>query len=95
MIGIEKDMPKRWIFVLILYSHPLELQEVRAMNQITISLTEAQSRKLAESAARFDITPQELMQRQFEVLIDHLAPEVDETLEYLLSKNAELYRRLA
>ena len=65
------------------------------MNQITISLTEAQSRKLAESAARFDITPQELMQRQFEVLIDHLAPEVDETLEYLLSKNAELYRRLA
>lgn len=65
------------------------------MTQITITVTEEQGRKLQETASKLDLTPENLVQQHFDEFIEHLDPELDKTLQYLLKKNAELYRRLA
>ena len=66
-----------------------------AMTIITIPLTEHQAEKLKETAVRYQVTPEELALRGIEELLARPATEMDARIDYVLKKNAELYRRLA
>jgi len=67
------------------------------MTTITIPLTKQQAEKLAETAVRYQITPEELALRGIEELLARPATEmaIDPLIDLILEKNAELYRRLA
>lgn len=65
------------------------------MKTITITLSNDSMMELKEKATHFSISPEELIR----VSIEELLTQPDETfqsaMEYVLKKNAELYRRLA
>ncbi len=65
------------------------------MTTITISLPEARLQQLKEKAARLKIAPEELVRASVEELLARPDEEFQQALEYVLNKNAELYRRLA
>jgi predicted transglutaminase-like cysteine proteinase len=65
------------------------------MSTLTITLSEDRLTRLQEIASRFNVRAEDLAR----VGIEELLRQPDETFkqaaEYILSKNAELYRRLA
>ncbi|MCI0393467.1 MAG: DNA-binding protein [Chloroflexi bacterium] len=65
------------------------------MTSITITLPDDRLQKLNEIANRFSITPEELVRASVEELLTRPDEEFLQALEYILDKNAELYRRLA
>lgn len=70
------------------------------MTTLTLELTEEQAKKLADEANRLHVTTEELAaQRLFSPWSDdsNTAPSMafEQAMEYVLEKNAELYRRLS
>jgi predicted transcriptional regulator len=65
------------------------------MTTITISLPDDRLQKLKEIATRFSVAPEELVRVSIEELLTRPEEDFRHALEYVLSKNAELYRRLA
>ena len=65
------------------------------MNTITITLSDERLAKLRELAARFNLSPEELARLCVEELLSRPEGGFDSSVEYVLRKNAELYRRLA
>jgi len=65
------------------------------MTTITISLPDDRLQKLKEIATRFSVAPEELVRVSIEELLTRPEEDFRRALEYVLNKNAELYRRLA
>lgn len=65
------------------------------MKTITIALPDDHLLKLRERAAHFDISPEELVRVSIEELLTQPDETFQDAVEYVLKKNAELYRRLA
>jgi predicted transcriptional regulator len=65
------------------------------MTTITISLPDDRLQKLKEIAAQFSVAPEELVRVSIEELLTRPEEDFRRALEYVLNKNAELYRRLA
>ncbi|MGB7621854.1 MAG: DNA-binding protein [Terriglobia bacterium] len=65
------------------------------MTTITIPIPDDRMRKLQELAARFNITPEDLVRVSVEELLARPEEQFRLALDYVLKKNAELYRRLA
>jgi hypothetical protein len=65
------------------------------MTTLTISLPEDRLQQLKEQAARFRIAPEELVRASIEELLTRPDEEFQRALTYVLTKNAELYQRLA
>jgi hypothetical protein len=65
------------------------------MTTLTISLPEERLQQLKERAAQFRIAPEELVRASIEELLTRPDEEFQRALTYVLTKNAELYRRLA
>ena len=65
------------------------------MTTITISLPDERLQKLKEIATRFSVAPEELVRVSIEELLTRPEEDFRRVLEYVLKKNAELYRRLA
>ena len=65
------------------------------MASITITLSDERLAKLEESAALLGVSPEELARRSIEDLLDQHEEEFRKAAEYVVTKNAELYRRLA
>jgi hypothetical protein len=61
----------------------------------TISLSEKQSQQLREIADQYHIAPEELVRASIEDLLNRPQDDFQTALEYVLKKNAELYKRLA
>lgn len=61
----------------------------------TISLSEKQSQQLREIADQYHIAPEELVRASIEDLLNRSQEDFQVALEYVLKKNAELYKRLA
>ena len=72
----------------------LMAEEVR-MSTITITLPEDRLVKLKEMAARLGVTPEDLARISIEELLSRPEDAVQRAITYVLTKNAELYRRLA
>ena len=65
------------------------------MTNITIAIPDDRLVKLQEIAARFQITPEELVRVSLEELLTRPEDTFQHAVSYVLQKNAELYRRLA
>ena len=65
------------------------------MTTITIPLSEEQIAQLRIRAEQAGLPPEEYLRLRIEQLLDHPDEPFQEAANYLLQKNAELYRRLA
>ena len=65
------------------------------MSTLTIALSEERLQKLEEIARRFQIAPEELVRVSIDELLSLPAEDFPRALEQVLSKNADLYQRLA
>lgn len=65
------------------------------MNRITVTIPDDRLSKLQEIAARFQITPEDLVRVSIDELLARPEEDFRQAAEYVLNKNSELYRRLA
>jgi len=65
------------------------------MNAITITLSDDRLAQLQEMAARFRVSPEELVRVGIEELLARPDNAFQRAVTEVLQKNAELYRRLA
>jgi len=65
------------------------------MNRITVTIPDDRLSKLQEIAARFQITPEDLIRVSIDELLARPEENFRQAAEYVLNKNSELYRRLA
>jgi predicted transcriptional regulator len=65
------------------------------MTTITITLTDERLEKLKEIAMRFQVAPEELVRVSVEEPLTRPEEDFRRALDYVLNKNAELYRQLA
>lgn len=65
------------------------------MTSITVQLEEAKAEALRKKANRFGLKPEQFLTASIEDLIGQPDPDFDEAARRVLSKNQELYRRLA
>jgi hypothetical protein len=68
---------------------------VLPMTTITIPLSDERVAQLRLRAAEVGLPPEEFLRRRVEQLLDRPDEQFQKASEYLLQKNAELYRRLA
>jgi len=62
---------------------------------LQVDLPEHVAARLAAAAARLHVTPEELLTMSVEEKLAQLEQEFDGAAEHVLTKNDELYRRLA
>jgi len=65
------------------------------MTTFTITLPDERVKKLQEIAARFRVAPEELVRASLEDLLTCPLDDFQKVVERVLTKNAELYKRLA
>jgi hypothetical protein len=65
------------------------------MTTITITLPDDRLLKLKEGATRLSVSPEELVRVSIEELLSRPDEAFQRAVNYVLEKNAELYRRLA
>ena len=65
------------------------------MTNLTVSISDDRFAKLKEVAVKLGVTPEELAVASIEDLLARPEDSFEEAVEYVLKKNAELYRRLA
>jgi predicted transcriptional regulator len=65
------------------------------MSSITIELSDERLQKLRKLAAELGVAPEELLRASVEGLLNRPDERFKKAAEYVLKKNAELYRRLA
>ena len=64
------------------------------MTSITIAIPDERLLKLKELAARFQVTPEELVRVSVEEILTRSEEDFQSAASYVLKKNAELYQRL-
>jgi hypothetical protein len=65
------------------------------VSELTISLPSDSLVMLTEKAAQLGLTAEELARASIEELLIQSDEEFEEIIDYVLTKNADLYRRLA
>jgi len=65
------------------------------MTSITIPLSDERVAQLRVWAEEAGLQPEEFLRRRIEQLLDRPDQQFQKAADYLLQKNAELYRRLA
>ena len=65
------------------------------MTTFTITIPDDRLKKLEEIARRFRVAPEELVRASLEELLTRPLDDFQRVVERVLSKNADLYKRLA
>jgi hypothetical protein len=65
------------------------------VSSITVALPEDRLVKLKELATQLGVVPEELVRVSIEELLSRPEADFEQAVDYVLAKNAELYRRLA
>jgi predicted DNA-binding protein len=65
------------------------------MSKINIDLPDEYIAKLQETADRLGVSPADLIRASIEELLNQPEELFKQTLDYVMKKNAELYKRLA
>jgi hypothetical protein len=65
------------------------------MTTITVQIEDAKAQALREKANRFGLRPEQFLTASVEDLIGQPDPDFDSAARRVLSKNQELYQRLA
>jgi len=73
----------------------LVFRQGETMTSITIAIPDERLLKLKELAARFQVTPEELVRVSVEEILTRSEEDFQRAASYVLKKNAELYQRLA
>ena len=66
-----------------------------AMTTVTIDIPEERFHVLSQRAKALGITTEDLIRLSITELLMRPVPEVQQAIDYVVQKNAELYRRLA
>ncbi len=74
---------------------PVKTKGVCKVTSLTINLSDEVLKLLREKAERFRISPEDLLRLSLEELLSRPDETFQDAIEYVISKNAELYRRLA
>ncbi len=65
------------------------------METITVKLDDSKAALLREKAKKFGLLPDQFVTVSIEDLIARLEPDFEEAMQKVLSRNEELYKRLA
>ena len=65
------------------------------MATLTVTLSEERWLQLKEKARRYHVSPEDLLRASLEELLTRPDEAFQQAVEYVLAKNADLYRRLA
>lgn len=65
------------------------------MTTLTIDLPVERYEKLKQLAEHYQVAPEELVQSSVEELLARPREDFEKALDYVLKKNAEIYRQLA
>lgn len=65
------------------------------MTRITVQLDESKAELLREKAEKFGLSPNQFVAASIEDLLAQPEPEFEMAVQRVLSKNKELYKRLA
>ncbi len=65
------------------------------MSSITITISDDQLAKLEEVAARFGVSPEDLVRYSIDDLLTQPEQAFEQAAQYVLDKNRDLYQRLA
>jgi hypothetical protein len=65
------------------------------MATISVKIDDSKAARLRKKAKRFGLNPEQLVTASIEDLISNPDPEFDQAMRRALSKNKELYERLA
>lgn len=65
------------------------------MSSITVTIPDERLIMLQELARRFNVAPEDLVRVSVEELLTRPEDSFKQTVDYVLKKNAELYKRLA
>ena len=65
------------------------------MSTITVTVSDDRLSKLQEIAKRYNISPEDLVRVTIDELVARPDADFQQVADYVLNKNAELYRRLA
>jgi hypothetical protein len=65
------------------------------MKTLELNLSETTASKLEEAAERLNVSPEELLVLSLEEKLAQLDAQFQSASDYVLNKNAELYKRLA
>lgn len=65
------------------------------MTEIKVTLSDDRFARLEKVAAQLHLKPEDLVRASLDSLLDEGDEDVARAMEYVLAKNAELYRRLA
>jgi hypothetical protein len=65
------------------------------METVTVNLSDQLAIKVKKAASKFGISPEEFIKSGVEEKLLLLDSDFRNAIEYVLNKNAELYRRLA
>lgn len=65
------------------------------MNTLEIEITDEMAAKLNAAAERLGVTPADYLRRIAEEKLSETDEQFERVVDYVLTKNAELYRRLA
>lgn len=65
------------------------------MTQITIAISEDRLERLRERAVRASVSPEELVRASVDEWLSRPDEDFERAAEFVLKKNAELYRRLS
>jgi antitoxin FitA len=69
--------------------------DLTASTTFQVAVSEDSARRLEELAGAAGMSPEQFLRASVEEWLSHLRPDFSEAASYVLSKNAELYRRLA
>jgi predicted transcriptional regulator len=65
------------------------------MNQITIKLSQEQYQQLQQIANQQDISPEKILESKIVEWLQESQTDFNQAANYVLTKNSELYQRLA
>jgi hypothetical protein len=65
------------------------------MNQITIKLSQEQYQQLQQIANQQDISPEKILESKIAEWLQESQTDFNQAVNYVLTKNSELYQRLA
>jgi hypothetical protein len=65
------------------------------MSTLTITLPEERLMALRQLAVRLGSSPEALLEKGIDELLHQAEPDIQQAMHYVLSKNHELYTRLA
>jgi hypothetical protein len=73
----------------------VNLEAEAHMTTITVSISDDRLRQLRERASHYHVAPEELVRVSLDDLLTRSEEDFRQAVEYVLSKNNELYQRLA